>query len=106
MNGIRAIHLLRGLPSSCMLYHLVNTSQQLPLLAHRASQYHLSCWKTAAVAQAENNTTSVLGAQILGALITGKIASPPFSEYCWEAGWRLVLFSGYFAYSTNKAKAG
>lgn len=78
-NGIRAIHLSRGLPS-CMLYHPVSTQQQLPLLASRASQYHLSFWKTAAAAQPGNNTTSVLGAQFLGALITSKIASLSSSQ--------------------------
>lgn len=104
-NGIRAIHLSRGLPS-CMLYHRVSTQQQLPLLASRASQYHLSCWKTAAASQPGNNTTSVPGAQFLGALITSKIASPQFSEYCPEGGRRLALFWDYFAYSTNKTRAG
>lgn len=104
-NGIRAIHLSRGLPS-CMLYHRVSTQQQLPLLASRASQYHLSCWKTAAASQPGNNTTSVPGAQFLGALITSKIASPQFSEYCPEGGRRLALFWNYFAYSTNKTRAG
>lgn len=38
MNEIRTIKLLRYL-ASCLLYHCVNTQQQLPFLAKKASQY-------------------------------------------------------------------
>lgn len=95
MNEIRAIKRLRCLPS-CLLYHCVNTQQQLPFFANKDLQYLLSCWKTAAVAQPENNTASVLRAQFLSALITSKIASPQFSEYRLEGRRRLVLLSTLF----------
>lgn len=72
----------------------------------RLHNMDLSWGKTAAVAQPENNTASVLRAQFLGALITSKIASPNSQNIPPREGGGLYCYRLYFAYSKNKASWG